>query len=104
MDDEKLFVHSNEDIFDDIFRILYDENNGKIKPIFCLAQEKSEIELVLKLLHKRGGRKATFLPKIYQLEDLITNLHCSLKASLKSFRYLKSLVNMLYTHYVLKAT
>jgi len=89
LDDENLFVHSNEDIFEDMINILYNESDGKIRPIFCLSQEKSEIELVLKLLFERsyssGTAEAKPVPKVYQLEDLIVNIQRSLKASLKDF-------------------
>ena len=59
LDDENLFVHSNEDIFEDMINILYNESDGKIRPIFCLSQEKSEIELVLKLLYERSYSSGT---------------------------------------------
>ena len=59
LDDENLFVHSNEDIFEDMMNILYNESDGKIRPIFCLSQEKSEIELVLKLLYERSYSSGT---------------------------------------------
>ena len=34
LDDENLFVHSNEDIFEDMINIIYNDNDVKIMPYF----------------------------------------------------------------------
>jgi len=82
LDDENLFVHSDEDVVEDLNNILCKKDSLQIKPVFCLAKEKSEIELVLKMLYQRGnkGEKDDMvLPKIYNIEDLMIVLQQSLK-------------------------
>ena len=65
--------------------------------MFCLEEEKPEIELVLKLLYKRGSSaldenqngsgesQDVTIPKMYHLEDLIVTFHRELKKALKHF-------------------
>ena len=50
--------------------------------VFCLAKEKSEIELVLNTLYERGGTDSMVVPKIYNLEDLVLCVQQSLKSVL----------------------
>lgn len=82
LDDENLFVHSDEDVLEDLNNILCKKDSLQIKPVFCLAKEKFEIELVLNMLYQRGnkGEKDDMtLPKIYNIEDLMIVLQQSLK-------------------------
>ena len=56
--------------------------------MFCLEEEKPEIELVLKLLYERGSSgesQDVTIPKVYHLEDLIVTFHRELKKALKHF-------------------
>jgi protein maelstrom len=79
LDDENLFVYSDEDVLEDMNNILCQKESLQIKPVFCLAKEKSEIELVLNTLYQRGENDSMVVPKIYTLEDLVLCIQKSFK-------------------------
>jgi len=79
LDDENLYVHSDEDVLEDLNNILCKKDSLQIKPVFCLDEEKFEIDLVLKMLYQRGEKDDMTLPKIYSIEDLMLVLQQSLK-------------------------
>lgn len=82
LEDENLFVYSDEDVVEDMNNILRQKESLQLKPVFCLAKEKSEIELVLNTLYERGGTDSMVVPKIYNLEDLVLCVQQSLKSVL----------------------
>jgi len=81
LDDEEIF-ETDEDVLEKMNNILCEGENREFKPVFCLAKEKSEIELVLKTLYERGGSDPMIVPKVYNLEDLVRCFQQSLKSVL----------------------
>ena len=99
LEDEDLYKNADgemitpEDILDEIVGMLTKVKDFGTEPVFCFSSEKTNVELVLEVLYRRGQtfKNDLVLPKVYALEDLLYFFEKSIKKEVKERKMKKDL-------------